>query len=380
MHICNSPFILQDESSEEEEECETMTLGESVHDDLYDEQVDEEAEERMLEKYKQERLEEMFPDEMDTPRDVAARTRFQKYRGLKSFRTSPWDPKENLPRDYARIFQFQNFINTRKRIFKEIEEKEAEGAEVGWYVTLHVADVPVSVVEYFRQGAPLIAFSLLPYEQKMSVLNMVVSRNPGNTEPVKAKEELIFHCGFRRFRSSPLFSQHTAADKHKFQRFLTADAALVVTVFAPITFPPASVLLFKQRSNGMHSLIATGHLLSVDPDRMVIKRVVLSGHPFKIFTKMAVVRYMFFNREDVMWFKPVELRTKWGRRGHIKEPVGTHGHMKCSFDGKLKSQDTVLMNLYKRVFPKWTYDPYVPEPVPWVKSEISSTVSEVDME
>ncbi|VFV35206.1 pre-rrna-processing protein tsr1 [Lynx pardinus] len=122
----------QDESSEkeEEEECETMTIGESVHDDLYDENVDEEAEEKMLEKYKQERLQEMFPDEVDTPRDVAARIRFQKYRGLKSFRTSPWDPKENLPQDYARIFQFQNFTNTRKRIFKEIEEKEVEGAEV----------------------------------------------------------------------------------------------------------------------------------------------------------------------------------------------------------------------------------------------------------
>ncbi|XP_004483804.1 pre-rRNA-processing protein TSR1 homolog [Dasypus novemcinctus] len=380
----NENFIeeSQDESSEEEEEeeCETMTVGESVHDDLYDENMDEEAEEKMLEKYKQERLEEMFPDEVDTPRDLAARIRFQKYRGLKSFRTSPWDPKENLPQDYARIFQFQNFTNTRKRIFKEIEEKELEGAEVGWYVTLYVSEVPVSVAEYFRRGAPLIAFSLLPHEQKMSVLNMVVSRHPGNIEPVKAKEELIFHCGFRRFRASPLFSQHTAADKHKFQRFLTADVALVVTVYAPITFPPASVLLFKQNSNGMHSLIATGHLLSVDPDRMVIKRVVLSGHPFKIFTKVAVVRYMFFNREDVLWFKPVELRTKWGRRGHIKEPLGTHGHMKCNFDGKLKSQDTVLMNLYKRVYPKWTYDPYVPEPVPWVKSEISSTIPEVDME
>ncbi|XP_011911904.1 PREDICTED: pre-rRNA-processing protein TSR1 homolog isoform X2 [Cercocebus atys] len=334
----------QDESSEEEEEeYETMTVGESVHDDLYDEKVDEEAEAKMLEKYKQERLEEMFPDEVDTPRDVAARIRFQKYRGLKSFRTSPWDPKENLPQDYARIFQFQNFTNTRKSIFKEIEEKEVEGAE-------------------------------------MSVLNMVVRRDPGNTEPVKAKEELIFHCGFRRFRASPLFSQHTAADKHKLQRFLTADMALVVTVYAPITFPPASVLLFKQKSNGMHSLIATGHLMSVDPDRMVIKRVVLSGHPCKIFTKMAVVRYMFFNREDVLWFKPVELRTKWGRRGHIKEPLGTHGHMKCSFDGKLKSQDTVLMNLYKRVFPKWTYDPYVPEPVPWVQSESSSIVPQEGME
>ncbi|XP_049492720.1 pre-rRNA-processing protein TSR1 homolog isoform X2 [Panthera uncia] len=211
----------QNESSEkeEEEECETMTIGESVHDDLYDENVDEEAEEKMLEKYKQERLQEMFPDEVDTPRDVAARIRFQKYRGLKSFRTSPWDPKENLPQDYARIFQFQNFTNTRKRIFKEIEEKEVEGAEVGWYVTLHVSEVPVSVVEYFKRGAPLIVFSLLPHEQKMSVLNMVVSRHPGNTEPVKAKEELIFHCGFRRFRASPLFSQHTAVLSRR-ERFI----------------------------------------------------------------------------------------------------------------------------------------------------------------
>lgn len=31
--------------------------------------------------------------------------------------------------------------------------------------------------------------------------------------------------------------------------------------------------------------------------------------------------------------------------------------MKCVFNGQLKSQDTVLMNLYKRVFPKWTYEP-----------------------
>ncbi|KAF3816523.1 hypothetical protein GH733_013871, partial [Mirounga leonina] len=360
----------QDEGSEkeEEEEYETMTMGESVHDDLDDENVDDEAEEKMLEKYKQERLQEMFPDEVDTPRDVAARIRLVSKSKISMF----------LFQIY--VAQNYNFTNTRKRIFKEIEEKDVEGAEVGWYVTLHVSKVPVSVYEYFKRGAPLIAFSLLPHEQKMSVLNMVVSRHSGNTEPVKAKEELIFHCGFRRFRASPLFSQHTAADKHKFQRFLTADVALVVTVYGPITFPPASVLLFKQNSNGMHSLIATGSLLSVDPDRMVIKRAVLSGHPFKIFTKMAVVRYMFFSREDVLWFKPVELRTKWGRRGHIKEPLGTHGHMKCSFDGKLKSQDTVLMNLYKRVFPKWSYDPCVPEPVPWMKSEISLAVPEVDME
>jgi pre-rRNA-processing protein TSR1 len=72
------------------------------------------------------RDDQLFPDEMDTPRHVTARTRFQRFRGLKSFRTSPWDPYENLPVDYARIFQFENYEGTRKRI----EREAREGVEV----------------------------------------------------------------------------------------------------------------------------------------------------------------------------------------------------------------------------------------------------------
>lgn len=56
---------------------------------------------------------------------------FQKYRGLKSFRTSPWDPKENLPRDYVRIFQFQDFSRTRRHVLRQLKREEDSGAAVG---------------------------------------------------------------------------------------------------------------------------------------------------------------------------------------------------------------------------------------------------------
>ena len=173
---------------------------------------------------------------------------------------------------------------------------------------------------------------------------------------------MIFHVGCRRFSASPIFSAHTNGDKHKLERFLRNDCPIVATIYAPITFPPASVLVYKQDQKGNHNLIATGFLMSCDPDRIIIKRIVLSGHPFKINKKSAVIRYMFFNREDILWFKPVELRTKYGRRGHIKEPLGTHGHMKCTFEKQLRADDTVLMNLYKRAYPKWNYDPHVNPP------------------
>ncbi|KAK0177008.1 hypothetical protein PV328_001100 [Microctonus aethiopoides] len=158
-----------------------------------------------------------------------------------------------------------------------------------------------------------------------------------------------------------VFKESEHIEGAMYARFFQPNDAVVPGMKAPITFPPCRVMCCKKQ-NYCGVGCQWYNVLSADPNRLVIKRIILSGHPLKVNKRSAVIRFMFFNREDILWFKSVKLHTKYGRRGHIREPLGTHGHMKCVIDGQLKSQDTILMNLYKRVFPKWTYEPYLLTP------------------
>ncbi|OZC11744.1 hypothetical protein X798_00924 [Onchocerca flexuosa] len=340
---------------ENEMEIEKMSVNSDTESST--EIKDEEINMAEVEKYRKARENEQFPDEIDTPMDVPARIRFQRYRALKSFRTSPWDPLENLPKTYSRIFKFSNYRHSKKIALSNIEAKTEYSPPRGAFVSIYISKVPISFIDIWPRSTPLIIYGLLAHEQKMSLVNMVLKRHPSCTVPIPNKQRLLFHVGYRHFEAEPVFSQHINGDKFKMERFMPNDGTFVASVFAPLMFPPVTVLVYRLDNRGNQQLVATGGVLDVNPDRIILKRIVLSGHPFKINRRSVVVRYMFFNRDDIEWFKPVELRTPSGRRGHIKEALGTHGHMKCMFDQQLNAMDTVMMNLYKRVFPKWTYKP-----------------------
>ncbi|CAA6655976.1 unnamed protein product [Spirodela intermedia] len=313
-----------------------------------------------MEKVKEEHAEdEEFPDEVETPLDVPAKKRFAKYRGLKSFRTSSWDPKESLPQEYGRIFAFDNFNRTQKYALAKVLERDqdslSESVPVGSYVRLHIKQVPkdiVSKVCSLSERLPVVASGLLPHESKMSVFTSGL--------PIKSKESLIFHVGFRQFLARPIFSSDDMnCDKHKMEKFLHSGRFSIASVYAPICFPPLPLIVLKSQEGMEPAVAAFGSLRCVDPDRIILKKIVLSGYPQRVTKLKASVRFMFHNPDDVRWFKPVELWTKCGRRGRIKEPVGTHGSMKCVFNGVVQQHDTVCMSLYKRVYPKWPENRYL---------------------
>lgn len=301
-------------------------------------------------------IEEMeFPDEVDTPIEVPARERFNKYRGLASMKTGSWDPLEDLPREYANIYSFEYLKHTWKQA---VQKAHMEGQRIsGSYIKISIKNFSREDLKYIRSDIPLIMSTLLEYERKLCVMHYKISLNYESDIKVSAKQTMETQVGFRRILTKPIYCAEVSAgsDKLKIEKVLIRDKFYIASVYSQMTYPQSPVIFLRpsnENGNGMH-FVASGQVLDTDSKKIILKRIILTGYPVKIKKKRAVARFMFFNPDDVNYFKPIQLITKHGLRGHITESLGTHGHMKCVFNDHLKPNDTVCLNLYKRVFPKW---------------------------
>lgn len=126
---------------------------------------------------------------------------------------------------------------------------------------------------------------------------------------------VIIVLRYKPFKKTPsLLSYHSSISSSSplaapFFSFSFSASISVCSIFAPVTFGSPSAVLFKERTlegvNGydqrgvgarqMPYLVGSGNLLSAEPTRINAKRIVLTGHPFKVHKKTATIRFMFFN-------------------------------------------------------------------------------------
>ena len=339
---------------------------------------EEEAEQ--LEAYRKQRRDEAkedleFPDEIELHPHVLARERLARYRGLKSLRTSTWDTDEDKPHEpeeWSRLLEIADYKSAKNRVLKE---GLFGGVKAGSRVHVHVR-IPSDQVEMLQAAPkPTALFSLLRHEHKQTAMNTSISLSFEYDRPLKSKEELIMQCGPRRLLINPLFSQagNTPNDVHKFDRYLHPGRTAVASFIGPVLWGSVPCLYFKRTSpppsdaiedltqtmnppnppssRGLQ-LLATGTTLPPSTTRVIAKRIILTGHPYKIHRRLVTVRYMFFNAEDVAYFRALRLWTRRGRSGFVREALGTHGYFKAGFDGKVNSLDSVGVSLFKRVWPR----------------------------
>eukprot|EP00984_Skeletonema_dohrnii_P037763 scaffold40202_cov150-Skeletonema_dohrnii-CCMP3373.AAC.1 len=110
----------------------------------------------------------------------------------------------------------------------------------------------------------------------------------------------------------------------------TGGAFFACTVFGPVTYAPCPVLVFREATESesldskRREFLAHGSMFGADADRIVLKRIILTGYPTRVHKRHATVKYMFYNPDDVRWFMPAGLTTKHGLQGNIVQSVGDH--------------------------------------------------------
>jgi pre-rRNA-processing protein TSR1 len=105
----------------------------------------------------------------------------------------------------------------------------------------------------------------------------------GNRSSTFTVWKLLFpYCILRSltvcFIFRPLFSSDSInCNKHKMERFLHHGRFSVASVYAPICFPPLPLIVLKNRDGEQPVIAAVGSLKCVDSDRIILKKIVLTG-------------------------------------------------------------------------------------------------------
>lgn len=318
----------------------------------------EEEERQLLEYRNMEKEDREFPDELELSPNESGIERLKRYRGLKNLHNCVWEVDEKdptCPSEWNRVLRISNYKNVKRQVLNNAQ-KQAQvkaGDKIKMYIKF-----PQEMLDKVVDPKQLVftVFGLLPHEHQQTVANFSIQRWEDYENPVPAEEPIIVQYGIRRQVIQPCFSSASVSPNnvHKFERFLHEDSVSVATCIALADFTQSPAIFFRKNSEKPTGIEFIGHgsFLSSDHTRILAKRVVLTGHPFKFHKNVVTVRYMFFNADDIEWFKSIPLFTKSGRSGFIKESLGTHGYFKATFDTKLSAQDVVAMALFKRIWPK----------------------------
>lgn len=236
---------------------------------------------------------------------------------------------------------------------------QVEGYRPGQYVRLEVANVPCELFEHFDPAFPLMVGGLLPSEEALGFVRARLKKHRWQSKVLKTSDPLIVSVGWRRFQTLPIFSLDDGT-RNRMLKYTPDHTHCLATFYGPATAANTGLCAFTRMSpdNPHFRISATGVVLDVDGSSRIVKKLKLTGAPFKVFKNTAFVKDMFTTALEVAKFEGANVRTVSGIRGQVKKALPKpDGCFRATFEDKILMSDIIFLRAWHHVKPRMFYVP-----------------------
>ncbi|KAK4553724.1 Glycoside hydrolase 2 (Mannanase, beta-galactosidase) [Recurvomyces mirabilis] len=259
------------------------------------------------------------------------------------------------------LLQKQQDINRAEfEKLDELSRVRAEGYKAGSYVRITLANVPFEFVEYFNPRFPLLVGGLNPTEERMGFVQVRIKRHRWHKKILKTNDPLIFSLGWRRFQTVPVYSISDSRIRNRMLKYTPEHMHCFGTFYGPLAAPNTGFCCMQSFSNKNPGfrVAATGVVLNVDEGTEIVKKLKLTGHPYKIFKNTAFVKDMFNTALEIAKFEGAGIKTVSGIRGQIKKALSKpEGTFRATFEDKVLMSDIIFLRAWFPIRPHRFYNP-----------------------
>lgn len=236
----------------------------------------------------------------------------------------------------------------------------AEGYKAGTYARIVLEKVPCEFANKFNPRFPIIVGGLAPTEDRFGFVQMRIKRHRWHRKILKSNDPLIFSLGWRRFQSLPIYSTSDSRTRNRMLKYTPEHMHCFGTFYGPLVAPNTGFFCAQSLSNKNPGfrIAATGVVLSVDEHTDIVKKLKLTGTPYKIFKNTAFIKDMFTSPLEIAKFEGAGIRTVSGIRGQIKRALSKpEGCFRATFEDKILMSDIVFLRAWYSIKPHRFYNP-----------------------